>query len=79
MGVVPMVFYGWVSLCALWLELCWRAVGRPDVVGWVRWARGTKVVGGRGAQNASRRGGARRGRAASQGGRVKADPVAKTR
>lgn len=73
MGVIPMVFYAWINLTALVLEFVWKCVGRPDVVGWVRWARGKKSSSAGGTRVRSKS-----VLQSGQRGRIKADPVAKT-
>lgn len=72
MGVIPMAFYAWINLMALVLEFVWKCFGRPDVVGWVRWARGRKRSASGGVRVRSK------SFQSGQRGKIKADPVAKT-
>ncbi|GAA5848275.1 hypothetical protein JCM8547_004466 [Rhodosporidiobolus lusitaniae] len=36
MGLVPMLFYGWVNLLALLCELVYLLLGKPDILGFVK-------------------------------------------
>lgn len=73
MGAIPMLFYGLITFTVHLIELAWILVGRPDVLGFARWAGGTRVD----ERSMSKR----RGRAVSQGGTAgsaRKEPTART-